>query len=317
MPYLTPRNIRHYYRQSGQGPDVIIIHGLTGNQMGWHLCGVVAEASRNFRVTTYDLRGHGLSDTPASEYTSADMAEDLAALMHALRIDSAIVVGHSYGAAIAMQLAARHPEMVVGVVNSDGQFPSLKAITGAPTAWPGWKELNARATALGISLSKEMYEMEPIFAAAAAADGEQEVKWREVVGRDTFERIRRLARTSCARDSSDVAGLTAERIASIRQPVHSIYGSMSPFVKTADYLQQNLAHSHIHWLADVEHFGFDESPDEFLDAMLAALAAISGLEISRDRRGQEPPRVKRRTTIMTVPDKRDDERRETSDDGGA
>lgn len=299
MPFLTVRGNRHFYRQSGHGTDVIAIHGLAGNMMGWHLSGLAGEASRLFRVTTYDVRGHGLSDTPLSGYTSDELAEDLRGLMHGLGIESAILVGHSYGAVVAMQLAARHPENVLAVVNSDGHFPGLTWLNNDPRSWPGWKILKARAAKMGINMADGWYCLETFFAVVGGLDAPQEELWRQLIGKDALERVRRLASTTCGADVSEIAGLHADRLLSLRQPVHCIYGAMSPFLETAEYLRQHLAHCVLHLLPNVEHFAFEEDPDDFLRAVMEALCDLAGVaNAPGDRKAQEA-RIPRRDTIQS------------------
>src|SRR3954454_5600622 len=69
-----------HYQQFGQGPDLVMIHGITGNLAIWHLEMVPALMSQ-FRITTYDLRGHGYSSVPPTGYTTADHATDLKNLL--------------------------------------------------------------------------------------------------------------------------------------------------------------------------------------------------------------------------------------------
>ena len=77
MPYADVNGIRIHYQQTGEGPDVVLLHGFTGNLAIWIFIDIVDTLSSDFRVTTYDIRGHGNSDVPPSGYTSADMAADL------------------------------------------------------------------------------------------------------------------------------------------------------------------------------------------------------------------------------------------------
>ena len=61
MPELEVNGTRLYYQQSGQGPDVVLVHAVTSNQAVWLFTGLVDTLAAHFRVTSYDLRGHGAS----------------------------------------------------------------------------------------------------------------------------------------------------------------------------------------------------------------------------------------------------------------
>ncbi len=101
MPKLVANGINFHYQQAGEGPDVVLIHGVTGDLSVWFLCEAMGVLGRSFRVTAYDLRGHGYSDVTTDGYTSAAQAGDVMAIMDALDIDRAMLVGHSFGAVIA------------------------------------------------------------------------------------------------------------------------------------------------------------------------------------------------------------------------
>ena len=80
MPKAKINGLTVHYQQMGLGPDLVMIHGLFANLAFWYLS-VLPALARNFRVTVYDLRGHGYSDMPQRGYTSFDMAADLHALL--------------------------------------------------------------------------------------------------------------------------------------------------------------------------------------------------------------------------------------------
>lgn len=81
--------------------------------------------SRSHRVVSVDLRGHGLSDAPKQNYTMAAYADDLAWLSRELGLDGPIVVGHSMGGNIALELAANHPEVPTSIIMVDSVvFPT-------------------------------------------------------------------------------------------------------------------------------------------------------------------------------------------------
>ena len=64
MPEVEVNGTRLYYQQSGDGPDVVLVHAVTSNQAVWVFAGLVDALAADFRVTSYDLRGHGFSDRP-------------------------------------------------------------------------------------------------------------------------------------------------------------------------------------------------------------------------------------------------------------
>ncbi len=76
MPHVTVRGTRFFFQQAGQGPDVILIHAVTSNLAVWMFINILETLAPDFRVTAYDLRGHGNSDVTPTGYTSAAMAED-------------------------------------------------------------------------------------------------------------------------------------------------------------------------------------------------------------------------------------------------
>src|SRR5215218_5209857 len=106
MPIRTINGLQFHYQQAGTGPDVVLIHGVTGDLSIWFLCRAMQALGASHRVTAYDLRGHGYSDVTPTGYTSADHAADLLGLLDALGVDRAKLVGHSFGAVVALHAAA-------------------------------------------------------------------------------------------------------------------------------------------------------------------------------------------------------------------
>jgi len=114
----------------GRGPPLVFIHGLGSSTRDWEH--QVAEFSKRYDVITFDLRGHGLSDKPPGPYSLPVFAADTAALVRALGVESAHIVGLSLGGAVAFQLAVDFPSMVktLTIVNSaptmGGNTPEVK-----------------------------------------------------------------------------------------------------------------------------------------------------------------------------------------------
>ena len=80
---LLPSGIRLHSQQVGEGPDMVMVHGITGNLAVWHLH-LAPALSDHFRVLTYDLRAHGYSDAPPTGYSLDAMTQDLLELLDAI-----------------------------------------------------------------------------------------------------------------------------------------------------------------------------------------------------------------------------------------
>ena len=77
-----------HYWTVGEGPDIVMLHGLGGNLAIWHMH-VVPLLRERYRLTTFDMRGHGRSGMPPTGYTTRDIAEDVRCLMDELGIEKA------------------------------------------------------------------------------------------------------------------------------------------------------------------------------------------------------------------------------------
>jgi pimeloyl-ACP methyl ester carboxylesterase len=95
-------------------PVVVFIHGLAASLEVWK--GQAERLGDRFRVLRYDLRSHGGSEAIDRPCTRSDLASDLVALLDAVGVERAALVGHSAGGVIAMQTAVEHPERVAALV---------------------------------------------------------------------------------------------------------------------------------------------------------------------------------------------------------
>jgi len=111
--------VAHEWPAKGRASKTVVgIHGLTANHRCWAAMAKVL--APDFRFVSYDLRGRGDSDKPATGYSLAIHGRDLAALLDHLGLHRAVLVGHSLGAAIALRFAVDHPTRVRRLVLIDG-----------------------------------------------------------------------------------------------------------------------------------------------------------------------------------------------------
>ena len=100
-----------FYETAGSGPAVVLLHGGMLDQHMWdeQFTWLVNSGLRAIR---YDFRGHGLSSTVAGDYANHD---DLCALLDALDVPGAVLVGLSHGARVALDTAIAHPDRVTAL----------------------------------------------------------------------------------------------------------------------------------------------------------------------------------------------------------
>lgn len=111
---ITANGTSMNYQIAGDGDWLVLIHGAGDNLQAWY--NQVPAFSKQYKVLTYDTRGHGQTDVTEREYTTGTWADDLHALLIALGVRRASVLGYSLGGMIAVTLAAEHPEMVDALV---------------------------------------------------------------------------------------------------------------------------------------------------------------------------------------------------------
>jgi 2-succinyl-6-hydroxy-2,4-cyclohexadiene-1-carboxylate synthase len=109
---LAVDGVRYETRVGGRGPAVLLLHGFTGRGADW---GPFLPALRRVATTiVVDLLGHGRSDAPAdpARHALERQADDLAAILRRTKAVPATVVGYSFGARVALRLAADAPDVV-------------------------------------------------------------------------------------------------------------------------------------------------------------------------------------------------------------
>jgi pimeloyl-[acyl-carrier protein] methyl ester esterase len=130
MPSLAAEFGTLHHEDAGAGPPVVLVHGWAMSSAV--LSGEVAHLARERRAIAPDLRGHGRSSAPGRPFGLADLARDLAALLDALDLERAVVLGWSLGAQVAIAAAASAPVR--------GRLAGLVLVSGTPrfTEGEGW-----------------------------------------------------------------------------------------------------------------------------------------------------------------------------------
>lgn len=150
MPKIVAGEIELYYEEQGEGAPLVLIPGFGTGLWIWFK--QIQDFSREFRTLAFDPRGISRSDAPAEPITIRTIADDLAALLQSLRIESAHVLGASFGGFVAQEFALGYPSMTRSLTLCCTSFG------GAHHVPPSVETLQAIASTKGLNTEERVRE---------------------------------------------------------------------------------------------------------------------------------------------------------------
>jgi len=150
MPKVSVNGLQLYYEIEGLGAPVVLIPGFAAGRWIWFKQTV--ELSRHFRVIVFDPRGVSASDKPEGAQTISLLADDVAHLLQTIGIDSAHIVGASFGGFVAQEFALKYPAMTRNLVLCCTSFGGPNHVVPAP------ETLMALASTKGLNTEERMRE---------------------------------------------------------------------------------------------------------------------------------------------------------------
>jgi pimeloyl-ACP methyl ester carboxylesterase len=143
--FIDVDGVRLHYVERGSGRPLVLLHGNGSMIQDFQSSGLIDLAAENYRVIVFDRPGFGHSLRPRNVVWSPDAQADLfRKALDRLRVERAIVLGHSWGASVAVSLAVKHPSFVEALVLASGYyFPTARAdaaISSVP-AIPGFGDV--------------------------------------------------------------------------------------------------------------------------------------------------------------------------------
>ncbi|NQW22939.1 MAG: alpha/beta hydrolase [SAR202 cluster bacterium] len=136
----------HYRNWGGSGQPIVLLHGLASTCHIWDM--VAPILAQDHAVIAVDQRGHGETDKPDEGYDIATVTQDALGVIKQLGVDKPIVIGHSWGGSVALNLAVVAPESVKGLtwvdggmINVSNRYPNIEdaKIEMAPPDFTGVK----------------------------------------------------------------------------------------------------------------------------------------------------------------------------------
>ena len=273
------------YRIGGEGPAIVLIHGIAGSSSTWDA--VLPQLARDHTVLAPDLLGHGESAKPRGDYSLGAYASGIRDLMVALGIERATFVGHSLGGGVAMQLAYQFPERLdrLVLVSSGGlgkevhlmlrlvALPAAEYVMPLLVAQPLRNAGGAVAAFLGRLGLRAGDDLEEI-AGGFASLGDVEA---------------RQAFVHTARSIIDIEG---QRVSArdrlylaAEVPTLLIWGERDPIIpaKHGREAQREIPHSRLELFPDAGHFPYKSDPQRFVDALSAFIEETEPADVDSEQ----------------------------------
>jgi pimeloyl-ACP methyl ester carboxylesterase len=145
--YEQVNGLKMYYEVYGSGKPLLLLHGAF-NSINTAFSQLIPVLSKNRQIIAVELQGHGRTNDIDRPFSFESMADDVAALLKQLRIDSTDVFGYSMGGGVAQQIAIRHPSLVRRLI-----------LTSTVYKYEGWTQETRSILPM---LTAEMFEQTPI-----------------------------------------------------------------------------------------------------------------------------------------------------------
>jgi pimeloyl-ACP methyl ester carboxylesterase len=268
MPTTIANGVRISYVQipyTGSGPveDLIMVHGLATNLAFWYLQ-YAAEFATRFRVTLFDLRGHGRSEATETGYTPAELAADLEGLMDTLGIERAHFIAHSFGGTVALCLARRDRWRVASMILADSQLSLMRHV--AEDSWAHGRHVQHVVDRAGLDLRVTDphfgFKLLTAMAQLLLSGAEVTPEAAELVGPALGSCSRRTAKqwldlmqqTRAYSEFLVDDGLSPEVLSTFSFPLLALYGDRSRPGSSVDLLRPCWPHARFQILSDAGHF---------------------------------------------------------------
>lgn len=249
MPTINRDGVNIYYEEHGSGPAVVLSHGYSATSQMWN--GQLPALADTYRVITWDMRGHGQTDSPddPAAYSEAATCDDLAAILRHLGIESAVIGGLSLGGYMSLAFNLAHPEMTRALMLFD-TGPGYKN----PVGREAWNE-TARKRA-------EIFEAKGL----DALGGSAEVR---VSTHRSAKGLALAARGMLAQFDSRVI----ESLPYIAVPALVLVGDKdTPFLGGTDYMAAKIPNARKVVIENAGHASNIDQPAAFNEAVLSFLS---------------------------------------------
>lgn len=261
--------------QGGECEDLVMVHGLATNMAFWYFQYAPAFSSR-YRVTLYDLRGHGRSGMTDSGYTPANLAVDLELLLDQLGIARAHFVAHSFGGVIALNFACSNPGRISSLILADTHIGAIRR-TQPSKGWEYGEKLQPVLKQHGLNLDTSEpyfgYRLLTEVARLQLSNSEIPPELHELLSpiiekfgqRTASQWLKLMDTTAAGKELLGDDGLSVDRLGGLSFPVMAMYGENSQAMSTGEHLMGVLPDADFRRVRGGGHFFPSSRPDEVME----------------------------------------------------
>ena len=252
-----------HYIEQGEGEPIILIHGAIGDYNAWNF--QMDTLALNHRVISISRRYAWPNNQPSRndsfECTVALHSKDLVSFMEKMNIPSAHLMGHSYGAMIALRTAVDNPELVKSMVLGEPVIYSIISGSEKGDSLVNDFRNNAKAAVKLYRQGKDEETLRQFFRTVLGSDELYDIVPKSA--RDGWKQ--NLVEGICISQTQDFAFTTREELSGIQQPVLLIKGEHSPEIMKLvnDSLNVILPNSKLKLLSDASHGLQGQNPGDF------------------------------------------------------
>ncbi|MDY6853744.1 MAG: alpha/beta fold hydrolase [Thermodesulfobacteriota bacterium] len=254
--------------------DIVMIHGLATNLAFWYFH-YVPEFSKYYRITLYDLRGHGRSAITANGYLPKNMAIDLKQFLDYLYIKRAHFIAHSFGGVVALNLACMNPDRFASLVLADTHIDAARILQeksdceferriqpildrnglniDARDPYFGYRLLSAVAHLQNqnVKISKELHNLAYPFTGRNSK-------------RTANQWLKLMEKTQAEKELMGNDNLTLDALRRLTFPILAIYGEYSHAMPTGRELLKVWPHADFRKIHKAGHFFPTTRPSDFI-----------------------------------------------------
>jgi pimeloyl-ACP methyl ester carboxylesterase len=265
MPKVQVGNVGLYYEEHGAGEPLVLIPGFGTGLWIWYR--QIPALAEHFRVIAFDPRGVARSDKPDEPVLMRGYADDVAALLEALNVESAHVLGASFGGFVAQEFALAEPKRTRRLVLCCTSFGGPRHCPPAP------ETLQAIASTKGLNTEERVREnlllaFSPAFVSEQAEEVERVIALRAENDVPEYAYLRQL--------QAAMAFNAEERVANISAPTLVITGDADVIVphENSANLAAQIPGARLRVVEGGSHTFFIERPEEFNSAVIEFIKSL-------------------------------------------